>query len=244
MVLILLAANAAVAEDFKGAYIGGVIGGASSRVSARTTVVTPGSYFATSSVTAINAVGAQSLDQNIFTGGVEGGYMWRNGDIIFGLEGDFSSFRLDNRATVSAPYPCCAGTGFTLSQWVYTDYLITARGRIGWVHGRALYYVTSGLAATNLNPYGAGFTDSFSLATDEHAAVNEWMHGWTVGAGVEVKATRHLSLKGEYLYADFGDTGVTSTNLQAGGVLFPDSPFVHKTNMRAHIYRGGVNYWF
>lgn len=243
MVLILLAANAALAEDFKGAYIGGVLGGASSRVSARTTAVTPGTYFATSSVTAINAVGKQSLDQNVFTGGVEGGYSWRNGDIVFGLEGDFSSFRLDNRVNTTAPYPCCPGTGFTVSQLVFTDYLITARARVGWVHGRAMYYVTSGLAATNLNPYAGVFTDTFASA-NEVGTVDQWMTGWTVGAGVEVKMARHLSIKGEYMFADFGDTGVTSTNLTAGGLAFPDTPFVRKTNLRAHIYRAGVNYWF
>lgn len=243
MILILLAANAALADDFKGFYVGGFVGGISSRSTAHTTTVDTGSYFASSSVTAINAAGTQSLNSNAFNGGGEAGYNFQSGDFVFGVEGEFGTMHIDKRVNTSMPYPCCAGTGFTISQSIYTDFLSTVRARVGYVHGRAMYYVTGGFATTNLNPYVGFFTDSFAGAS-ETGAVNQWMKGWTVGGGVELRANKHWSVKGEYLYADFGDAGVTSTNLTAGGFFYPDTPFTHTTNLRAHIYRAGFNYRF
>jgi len=69
------------------------------------------------------------------------------------------------------------------------------RGRIGYDAGAFLPYLTAGVAFAN-----ATLTDSVGgdeVATNTHI-------GWTVGAGVEFKATDDLSVDLAYRYSDYG----------------------------------------
>src|SRR5512135_1545413 len=97
MVLVLLAANAAPAEDasFKGFYVGGYAGVAASRSRAQLNVTdATAGYFAAGSVAAINAAGNQNLNTNVFNGGGGLGYNFQSEEgLVFGLEADFGSMR-------------------------------------------------------------------------------------------------------------------------------------------------------
>jgi outer membrane immunogenic protein len=180
----------------------------------------------------------------VFNGGGALGYNFKSEEgLVFGLEADFGTMRLNKDVSTTVTYPCCAPSTFTIRQVLYTDYLITARARVGWAHGRAMYYVTGGLAATNVNPYRGVFSDTFGPAY-ENTSANGWLTGWTIGAGVEVKATRHWTVKGEYLYADFGDVTLVGTDFNILGVPVPGQVFIYNTDVRAHMLRGGVNYYF
>lgn len=245
VVILLVLSGAGSAQSFKGFYVGGSVGGANGNSDAKTsTVFSPTGYFAASSVPAIATVGAQNPSGNGFAGGGQAGYNFQSGSFLLGIEADFGGMNLSNSATGSTTYPCCAPTAFTITQTVETSWLFTLRPRVGVVAGPVLLYGTGGMALTNVD-YKAVFTDTFATA-HENGGKDDHLTGWAAGGGAEFKLNPHWSLKGEYLYADFGSLTTTSTNLTAftPPIAFPSNIFTHKADMRAHIYRFGFNIFF
>lgn len=240
-----LISAASAQTDWKGFYIGANVGGNLSRTDATTTTVfSPTGYFAITSVPAIAALSPQHPDSNGFVGGGQAGYNFQSGALVFGLEADIGAMTGSDTRTSTGVYPCCAPTTFTVAQRMEHSWLFTARPRVGFTAGRALFYVTGGLAVTNFN-YRELFTDTFATA-NESAVIDETKAGWTAGGGLEYQVHQHWSVKGEYLYADFGDERVTSTNLTAftPPIAFPVNVFTHRADLRNHIFRFGVNYRF
>lgn len=245
MVFALAALGTAAADDFKGFYAGVNLGASyGSSDATTTTIFSPTGYFATTSPGAIGIAGAQSLKPTRLSGGFQAGYNHEAGSWLFGVEGNMGSMHLSDTAIKSGTYPCCAPTGFTVRQSINTDYLLTVGPRLGWVHGRFLLYGTGGLALTNPN-YQSFFTDTFATAR-ENGGVSDLKMGWFGGGGVEVKTSRHWSLKGEFLYADFGTMKATSNNLTAFSppIAFPTNTFTHTATLKASTFRAGANFYF
>ncbi len=227
-----------------GFYIGANLGGAWGMADARTTtLLIPGGYnFVDTDVTQIADAGSQNIDTAGFTGGGQVGYNFQTGHFVFGAEADFNALELDDSRSDTQEYISAPGTSFTIKQSVSTDWLITARARLGFTAGHFLFYGTGGLAVTKIN-YDESFTDTFAAAR-ENSSIRETKAGWTVGGGIEYQLNCHWSLKAEYLYADFGRVSATSTNLTAIGGPFPQNAFSHSSDLTAHIARFGVNYKF
>jgi outer membrane immunogenic protein len=244
-VVALLAASSISAQDFSGFYFGGNAGAALGRSDANTTTVfSPTGYFAMSSVPAIATAGAQHLSSTDFTGGMQAGYDIQKGSFVVGIEGEFGRLGLNQQQSTTAVYPCCSPTTFTITQSVKSGWELGIRPRVGFVLGRVLLYATGGMAVTDLN-YQEIFTDTFATAL-ETGGVKKNAVGWTAGGGVEFHVAHHISVRGEYLFDDFGNASTTSTNLVAynPATAFPTSVFTHSTNAKAHVVRLAVNYWF
>ncbi len=138
------------------------------------------------------------------------GYNLQYGHAVFGVEGDIDWTNIKG----SAP---CVG-GITTCQ-VTSDWLGTARGRLGYAFDRFLPFVTGGLAVGNVNANVPGF-----------ASASNTNAGWTAGGGLEYALGRNWTAKAEYLHVDLGSfncgtacTGTPSnveftTNLVRGGV--------------------------
>ena len=96
----------------------------------------------------------------------------------------------------------------------------TARLRAGYAIDRLLIYGTGGLAWANYKLY------------DNNGAVevtkNTTRAGWTLGAGAEYAIAQNISVKGEYLYADYGRVNVGDS----------------RQSLTDHLVRVGVNYKF
>jgi outer membrane immunogenic protein len=231
---------------FTGFHVGGYVGGTFSRPVTTMSATDTGSYFAASSVTQFNAAGVQRPDGTAFSGGGTFGYDYQGeNNWLFGFEVDFGVMKLEEVVT-SGPieYTCCAGSFFDITQGVKTDWLFTARPRIGYVSGNWMPYFTGGVALTNIE-YEGVFTDDFAGGAFESGAMKEKRAGWTVGGGVEYKFNQHWSVKGEYLYTDFGDDSFVSTNMTTfGGTPTPDEPITHQVEMRTHAARFGFSFWF
>ncbi len=242
----MVAVGAAQAQDFKGFYAGANVGGVFGNSSAHTsTIFDPSGYFNITSPPAIYAVGLQQPDPGGFTGGGQAGYNIQFSHVLLGAEFDFGAMNLAGLVGTSGAYPCCSPATFMVQQSVKTDWLMTARPRIGVVHGPVLVYGTGGIAMTDIN-YQAQFSDTFAAAT-ENGGVKKDLTGWAAGAGVELKVGAHASLKAEYLYAKFGSVTTTSTNLVAnedGLIAFPMNVFTHTADLKARILRVGFNYHF
>ena len=232
--------------NWTGFYVGANVGGQWGSADPTTsTVWTPTGYFAISSVPAIAAVGAQSVNSSSVTGGFTAGYNWQVNHAVFGLEGDINYFGFKGSATGSAVYPCCAPTAFTVSSQVSADWLATIRGRIGFLATPSwLLYATGGAAIAEVKG-NFNFTDTFAAAT-ESAAIRDTRVGWTAGAGTEYAVGNGWSLKAEYLYVDLGRASATSTNLAAfvPAIAFPSNVYTHSVDIKSNIVRVGVNYKF
>jgi outer membrane immunogenic protein len=241
--------------NWSGFYVGANVGGAWGKFDPTTsTVFSPIGYFADSSVPAVNAVGVQTINPSAFTGGVQAGFNWQTGNVVFGGEIDFNSFHLSGSASGTGVYPCCAPSIFTVTSAAHTDWLLTARGRLGIVANNLLFYGTGGLAVTNLN---GSFTFSDNCGdivtcngpggpnAAEAASLSKTKLGYTVGGGVEAGLWGNWSLKAEYLYVKFRSESVVGTISTSGLQPFAAlNPFTHSIDLRAHIARLGVNYRF
>jgi outer membrane immunogenic protein len=99
-------------------------------------------------------------------------------------------------------------------------------GRVGVTAGAALFYAKGGYAWAN---------NQVSLTVPNVATVSESKthSGWTVGAGVEYMFASNWSLKGEYMYADYGNAryGDATTGFTNLGLT-------------THTVKGGINYHF
>lgn len=125
------------------------------------------------------------IDTDGFTGGGFAGYNAELGNgVVAGIEGDvnYSNVKGDN-----------AGTA------VKSSVDGSLRARLGYaVSPNILPYVTGGGAAQSLKVTEGGASD------------RNTMLGWTAGAGVDVKVSENVFVRGEYRYTDFQDQAFTT----------------------------------
>ena len=155
-------------------------------------------------------IGYQFGRTSIFTmepsglmGGVQAGYNWQFGQFVVGGETDFQFSAAEE---TFAPYKFS------------NPWFGTARARLGYALNNILFYGTGGLA------YGKGKLDYFGV-NEEHT-----LGGWTIGAGLEVGLTPHVSVRAEYLFVDLSPTNYALTHLNTG--------------IKSSIVRFGMNYRF
>ncbi len=249
--LIVAGAGDAVADPgWTGFYVGAYAGGAWGNTDPRTDTGTVNAltYFvsnANAGSVSSNASGSSS--SAAFAGGVQFGANQRVGPIIVGAELDYGSFNLSgSRGATAVAYPTSAGT-YTVESSVGTDWLFTARGRLGWLaSARTLVYLTGGLALTELKVSNS-FSDTAGSLGIGSSSNSQTKTGWTIGGGLEWAAGGPWSIKGEYLYVDFGSASTSATivctapNVCSAGV---SSPFDTSAGLTASIARVGVNYSF
>jgi outer membrane immunogenic protein len=117
-------------------------------------------------------------------GGVQAGYNWQSGALVFGLEGDIQANAAND----------------TFAAWKFSNpWFGTVRGRIGYAFNNVLVYGTGGLA------FGKLRAETFALSESHTNA------GWTVGVGAEVGIYQNWTAKVEYLYVDLSSSNFTIT---------------------------------
>ena len=228
-----------------GFYVGGNVGYGWGRDVQDSVYSAPIPPFVAVDGAAVSAAGSPRLNANGVTGGVQGGYNWRTGAVLLGAEADFNAFALRGSTSGTFPFPSTLPGGiigpptrtFTASTNASSDWLFTARGRLGWANDSVLLYGTGGLAVANVKVNQTiGLLGGFA----ENSAISATQVGWTVGAGAEFMIGNSWSVKGEYLYVDLGKAS-------AAGVLTP--PFAGiaystTAHLTANIVRIGANYHF
>ena len=248
LALAIFAAGSAPAfaqsTDWTGLYLGASVGHADGDSDVTTTVFdADDGYFASSSVTAIDAAGDGRIDPSGSAFGATLGYNWQSDALVFGLEGDWSALNVDDNRTVTATYPCCAPTGFGIYQQTSAEDLLTLRARIGFATNRSLFYFTAGWAQVDLDIEDA-FADDYDDAR-ETFSTNESQDDWIWGVGFEHDFGHNWSFKAEYLRADFESVGGTSNNLTTDvDDTWPTSVFTHTSDLDLRVIRVGVNYHF
>lgn len=174
-----------------------------------------------------------------FLGGGQVGYNYQMGALVVGLEADIDYFRRSSQISNSGIDT--TANVLTVSNRVSSSYLATVRGRFGFAIDRALLYVTGGLAISDINFSSSmvtGLGPSFGAFQTSGTKL-----GWTVGAGLEYALTGNWSVKGEYLYAQFG--GSNGLGVLADPATGNSNIFVSSVGKQgAHVVRLGLNYKF
>lgn len=181
-----------------------------------------GTSHATGSVSAggLSLSAADDLDGAI--GGIQAGYNWHAGFLLFGLESDFQFSSQEHSFTTSA-------AGVTLTTVNSIPWFATMRGRAGFTLDQWLVYATGGVAFSEIESEAsasvAGATSSVTASSPQAA--------WVLGAGIETALwSSNWTGKIEYLHIDSVEVSTTRLGINANA---------HATN---DIVRLGVNYRF
>jgi outer membrane immunogenic protein len=152
-----------------------------------------------------------------FTAGGTLGYNVQYGQYVMGLEGDWNWADATRRRALAGGL-----TGDAASSG--TDWIATARARLGFAVDRFMVYGTGGFAFADVDT-----SINFNGATGGNSDTR-W--GWTLGAGLEYSLMNNWSTKVEYLYYQ-----LESKSYAVGGGGFKSRP-------EGGILRAGLNYRF
>ena len=198
-----------------------------------------------------------------FLGGVQAGYNWQSGIMVFGIEGDFSG------ADIKGNAPCL----LILNCGTKVDWTADITGRLGATVGdRALLYVKGGAAWINRKfsignsvavagggggggPFAVTDGDGgvFSAGGAINGSVTNTRLGALLGAGIEYSVTSNWSVKLEYDYMDFGSQNVNVPVVASGGYCYPagvchSGSFAFNANVNlkdaVNTVKVGANYHF
>lgn len=186
-----------------------------------------------------------------FTGGGQVGFNWQfSPRWVAGVEGDWDWTNPKYnfcRATDSDGAAECSDTGrgfLTFSQ--KTDWLATARGRLGWlVFDNVLFYGTGGAAWGKVDTTltascavdGCGNSGSTNITS---ASFSNTRSGWVAGAGVQGMLSQNWFARLEWLHYDLGtlnNTFVSSPAVGSYGV-------VDSRRLQYDAVRFGLDYRF
>ena len=183
------------------------------------------------------------------TGGFQAGYNYQFGAAVAGVELDWEYFKRTSSLGPSAGLTSdITGPGrpffqapLLVSNEVASTWLATIRGRLGFAWDRLLLYGTGGVAFTDVRYTQTVSASAFITGATVVNVVTETKSGVTVGGGAEYALWNNLTLRAEYLYAQF--TGVSGTSV----LQFQNfsNPVAGSTgNLHDHIVRVGLNYKF
>jgi outer membrane immunogenic protein len=209
--------------DGNGFYLGGGLGNAHANVHTNATAnSSAASYFITTDFGQVSGAGEATVARNNFSGTAFGGYEQRYGNLLAGVEASAHGMSLDESRSQTVTWLSAAPSQFTLRQSYKADWQATLRGRLGLACNSGLAYVTAGAAFTRAT-YAVNLSDNFGAGMRGSASSAKTLTGWTAGVGGEYALNRHLALRAEYLYADFGSVHTTVS------ISSPSSPGLGNT---------------
>lgn len=199
-------ATAAPQPTWSGLYVGGTVGAnfANSRFSL------PGDTG--------DVLQSDHDSRTSFTGGGLVGFNYQMGNYVVGLEGDVVGGSNTRQVTACNAFDGCwtpSHDSFTTFNRLRQGTTGHIRVRLGYATGPTLIYAAGGysLASTRMDLIGDcyNFGDPAS-PTVYNFSRNKTVSGFNVGAGVEQAVTRHLSVRAEYLFDDFGTQTYTGND--------------------------------
>ena len=179
-------------------------------------------------------------------GGGQAGFNLQSGNIIYGVEGDFSYTYQRGSETYRSPYDV---PGFPAGRRLYVrnnlQWMGTARARVGYQLGDGMIYATGGYAFGRIKGY-ATFNGAPESQTNYYGNHNYVAQGWTAGGGLEFKpfagregALSKISVRAEALYYDLGKSHIYA--LQTGA---QPGYYILGLDTRGVNGRVGLNYHF
>jgi high affinity Mn2+ porin len=213
--------------DWTGWYVGAHLGDAWG--ASNWTASSAGAPFAAGSIGLY-----QPFDGFTGTGSYFGGlqigydYMLPNRFVIGGVaDASFPAFQNFSGVSIGGTSSLASPTG----EERYSETVLsfgTVRGRIGYAPGNWLFYATGGFAWT----YDQSTVTNATTGTTDMPFL--WRLGWVAGGGVEVPIAPHWTASFEYLFTDYGKSGV----------LFANAAQMFGSDFTQQELRAGLNYRF
>jgi len=205
--------------SWTGCYIGASGGG--KFVRARDTAYIPATL-----ATPESSYGLGTAEPDTWLIGGQVGCNYQTGNWVFGIEGDAHAQRWSSLSTIGGVLPPLFVTGdqFGLS----SDWQASVRGRAGYAMDRTLFYVTGGVAFTEVKAYTNYIPVAFFPGTIAYD--KKTLTGATVGAGVEYAFTNNLTVGVEGRYTWYGSERFNSGSVAVFGA--PGGPFVSSNTYR------------
>ena len=191
-----------------------------------------------------------SVDISGLIAGVQVGYNFRNGNLVYGVEADLGYLDLSGNKSADLPNPSRmdATPGFDPNRDINGTYSLSGglygdlTGRLGYAADRTLLYLKGGAAflKTDFDSHYVGANCTTTHTCGGTGAGNpsifdfsnsETLFGWTVGVGVEYALTSSVSLKLEYQHFDFGS-----------GAFDYEGTYNFKGNLHSKLEDGSIKY--
>jgi outer membrane immunogenic protein len=164
------------------------------------------------------------------------GYNWQFGSWVAGVETDIQGS--SGSGYLTCGLLCAPGLRVTVDQKLL--WFGTARARLGYAVGPALFYATGGAAYGQVKE---SFTETL-LATTSGGSFSHSKSGFAVGGGIENKLDLfgmlgpNWTTRTEYLYVDLGSVKDTFTT-----AAIPTQTTL-TSNLHEHVWRTVVSYKF
>lgn len=228
--------------NWTGGYIGGHIGTANGSVDTTFDPLPTAAIFINFKPTTL------TVEPKGAVFGGQAGFNYQSGHIVVGGEGVFSISKMDKSASATpiiqndgTPYP---GTGF-ISAGQKTTWMLHLRPRIGAQAGQAFIYGALGLSFVKIED--SAEVDFRPAGTEDYAGLVDVSNkrGWHWGAGVEVAASKVVSVFGEFMSYRFPvSTQVESQTVDPTPAFPPYQMAFTWTSQPTTVLRGGVNFRF
>jgi outer membrane immunogenic protein len=156
-------------------------------------------------------------------GGVQAGYNWQLGSLVFGIEADIQLSGQSKNFYFADRFS-------STTQNDAIKFFSTIRGRLGYAFSHWLLFATGGwgyIEATERVMFR-----TFGIVTGDQSLIVP-RNAWVAGGGLELKLDKHWSVKTEYLHIDTGVFDGVAYGLPYFGAR-------EKTNLG----RLGLNYYF
>jgi outer membrane immunogenic protein len=233
----------AVPFSWTGYYIGLNAGGHWGHDSDPATV-TANTFWFPQNLAIMDAALPTTLSQSGFVGGAQLGYNWQVSSFVFGGEADIMGLSGSASRTRIIPW-LVSPQQATLGDSANDRWMATLRARAGFAFDRILIYGTGGGAVANW-AISHSYSDNFPLANTPLTTtqLTTTRSGWTAGGGIEYAVTTNWSVRGEYLYADFGTAHSNLTFINPFGVVPSGATIGHADHLTESLARAAVSYKF
>jgi outer membrane immunogenic protein len=171
--------------------------------------------------------------------GLQAGYNWQHGRLVWGVEGEIGYLDIDDSKLQPGIDPF--GDPYDASGTVDGDWYAGLSVRVGYAFERALLYAKVGGVYTRTK---LGFVDQCITAPCGPGLVDASQRvgwGYQLGAGLEYALAESWTVKAEYAYMDFGSTTISGT---AEGVGFEGNSVRVDSDLVLHAFKVGMNYRF
>jgi opacity protein-like surface antigen len=231
------------AVDWSGFYIGAGVGAVAGQ-SDTTALAQPSgsSYFLADSFDQVAESGNGSLSQWRPAGGIQVGYRKQLGHFLVGIEAGANSLALDDSRSAGQFYIAAPANQFVIRHEIEADWQATLLPHLGWAQDNWSATVSAGLAITEVRAETT-FTDDSGPGAFGRDSTRDVKLGWAVGLNGEYALDGNWSLRGGYLYTDFGntDTSPVVTNAGAPGL---SNVIDSSVDLRTHTILIGLTYRF
>jgi opacity protein-like surface antigen len=200
--------------------------------------------------------GGKTFDStNGFAGG-QFGYNFQNSCCwLYGIEADLGALGVNGRNHMSFTTPlsrAVAAVSFDGKDNNDAVFAGDITGRIGYTFGNSLVYVKGGFAFVDANT-GINETIFWKIPVNSpnpsdtygSAGGDNWLTGWTIGAGYEWKpcCQGNWSIKLEYLYYDFSNNNNSCCNDYYAQNFPGDNRFRNNNDLTVSTFKIGFNYF-